>query len=157
MKRQDNPVEHSIDFIVDGRKIRTQGKSVVLRVDGKSICKYPGRERSSSEDGRDITVSTMRALLMVAMASFGNKNRFEIVNSLSKSPKTFSEVKEMLELSSPAVNHHLKKLAKELVIFKDTDGRYSLTTLGDMVLEYFSKLLKEMRDLQGIIETTCAN
>jgi DNA-binding transcriptional ArsR family regulator len=140
---------HLIDVIIDGRSLKTQGKDVILQVDGRSVYRSTApRSELRSNQIDDLKISVLKSFLEAADSSFGHIDRFRIVRSLSESPKAFSEIKRLFSLTSATADYHLKRLVDSLIIYKDESGRYALTLLGELILDYFSRFINEAENLQ---------
>jgi DNA-binding transcriptional ArsR family regulator len=135
---------HLVELIIDGKKIKTEANDLLLKIDNLSVYQFPNIKTNSSK----IQTISLKFLLRSANAAFGHDERFEIVRSLAEFPKTFSEIKEIFDMPSPTLNFHLKKMTKSWVVYKNRDGKYAMTLLGELLLNYFSKFLEEAAKLQ---------
>lgn len=149
---------HLIDIIIDGRRLKTQGEEIVLQVDGRSVYRSTTVLQQGLKSNKidDLKVSALRFFLEAAESSFGHMERFKIVRTLSESPRTFSEIKRLLSMTSATADYHLRKLVDSLILYKDESGRYALTILGELILDYFSKFIDEAESLQKTLEG-CGN
>jgi len=131
-----------IDVTIDGKKISSNGKKIELRINGKKVYSTVNSDDKSETSVKDLEWISINSLLKSSNSAFGHNDRFRIVKSLVKSPKSFTEIKTLLTTSSPTVNFHLKKLVDGMIAYKDENGKYALTLLGELLFEYFSKFLE---------------
>ncbi|MGD8565893.1 MAG: effector binding domain-containing protein [Candidatus Bathyarchaeota archaeon] len=82
-----------------------------------------------NESGEDIT------LILGAIA---NKRRLQILMSLFKGPKTFSELQKKSNLGKTALSHHLRTLLKSGVLNHIGKGHYALSIDGSEFLKTIS-------------------
>lgn len=68
----------------------------------------------------------------------GNVNRYHILESLMKGPKTVSDIVRDVKLSQPAVSQHLKALKSSNLVTDTRKGKEVLYTLD---VQYMTKLL----------------
>ena len=134
---------HKIDLIIDGKKIQSQGQDIKIKIDDKNIfdTRFPSNKEES--DLVDFPLETVKSFLKSSNSVFSHIDRYRLVTSLTESPKSFTEIKTMLNAKSPTTNFHLKTLINGMIIYKNENGRYALTILGESVLDYFSKFLEE--------------
>lgn len=71
---------------------------------------------------------------------FGHPSRLYIAKSLNESPKGFTQLKKLLNVTSPTLDYHLKSLIDGQAIVKMNKHKYMITVLGIMILDGFSKL-----------------
>lgn len=141
---------HWVELTIDGKTIKTEAKNLSLKIDDLSVYQFPNIKTKSGK----LQTASLGFFLRSAKAAFAHDERFEIIRSLTESPKTFSEIKKVFDTPSPTLNFHLKKLTKSWVVYKRKDGKYALTLLGELLLSYFSKFLDEAAKLQGIIDAS---
>jgi DNA-binding transcriptional ArsR family regulator len=144
-----------IEVIIDGKHLMSKGQRVDLRVDGKKVYSTENCLDTNFEIGTlDWTV--VEYFLKIASSAFGHVDRFRIMRCLAESPKSFSEIKELLKTQSPTVNFHLKTLSNEALILKNENGKYALALMGELILNYFSDFLKEASCLNDVlVQQTC--
>lgn len=138
---------HTIELTIDGKTIKTRAKDLLLKIDNLLVYKLP----EISVESEKLQTVALRSLLQSANAAFGHDERFNIIRNLAESPKTFSEIKEIFNMPSSTLDFHLKKLTKEWVVYKQNEGQYAMTLLGELLLDYFSKFLNEAAKLQESI------
>lgn len=137
-----------VDFIIDGKKITSKAQDIELRIDGVNVYSTSDRYHGNQHDVKDLEWRSIKSLLKTADSAFSHSTRFRIIKSLAEFPKRFTEIKNLLSTTSATTDFHLKTLNRGMIIFKDENGKYALTLLGELVLNYFSNFLKEARDLQ---------
>lgn len=137
-----------VDFIIDGKKITSKAQDIEIRIDGVKVYATSDRYHGNQHDTKDIEWRSIKSLLKTADSAFSHSDRFRIMKSLAEFPKTFTEIKNLLSRTSATADFHLKTLTRGMIIFKDENGKYALTLLGELVFNYFSNFLKEARDLQ---------
>ncbi|HUT82107.1 MAG TPA: GyrI-like domain-containing protein [Candidatus Bathyarchaeia archaeon] len=90
--------------------------------------------------------------LAEVLTAYANISRLQIISSLTKSNKEFSELKEITELSKTALAHHLEKLVKYGIIENTSRGKYEITsdglTIYQSIIETYigSKRRKELEN-----------
>lgn len=152
-----NKRKYIIDLLIDDRKMTTKASKIELKIDDKTLFKFDGsgQDREFKLEKIDLEKNfqafTMHSLSQAMNSAFGHPYRFRILMSLRSSPKSFTEVKKLLKVSSPTVDYHLDKLVKGWIVSKDEKERYSLTILGELMLEFFSQFLKEAEKLQEVL------
>lgn len=141
-----------VDVIIDGKKITSKGKRIELKIDGVKV--YSTRDSSDPDrpDVKDIQWTSIKYFLRASDSAFSHGDRFRIVKSLAELPKSFTEIKKQLSTTSATTNFHLKKLINGMIVYKDENNRYTLTLLGELVLDYFSRFLEEASLLQKAID-----
>ena len=147
-------MKHSrrVDVIIDGKKITSEGEEIELKINGVKF--YSTNDSYETKSNiRDLQWSSIKQFLKASDSAFSHSDRFHIVKFLSESPKSFTEIKKLLNTNSATTNFHLKKLIDGMIIYKNENNRYALTLLGELVLDYFSKFLEEAKLLQIAIET----
>lgn len=70
--------------------------------------------------------------------------RKEIILLIHQKPRTLTELKEHLELTSPVVIPELKKIEEKNLIHKEKE-KYHLTEEGEAITEHFLRLYKTLR------------
>jgi len=132
-----------VDVTIDGKKITSNGKKVELKIDGVRVYSTAHPSGTDKAEIKDLQWSSIRYLLKASDSAFSHEDRFRIVKSLVESPMSFTEIKKLLDTTSATANFHLKKLIAGMIAYKNENGRYALTLLGELVLDYFSKFLEE--------------
>lgn len=132
-----------IDVTIDGKKITSKGKKIELKVDGEKVYSTVNSADKLEPDVKNLEWISVNSLLKASNSAFGHNDRFNIVKSLVESPKSFTKIKKLLTTTSPTVNFHLKKLIDGMIVYKDENGNYTLTLLGELLFEYFSGFMKE--------------
>lgn len=138
----------TVDLIIDGKKITSKAQDIELKVDGVRVYPTSDRNRGDQVDTKDMEWRSVKSLLRTADSAFSHSDRFRITKSLAESPKSFTEIKSLLSKTSATTDFHLKTLVKGMITFKDENGKYALTIMGELVFSYFSTFLKDARDLQ---------
>lgn len=87
----------------------------------------------------DLKVLSAQTFLKATKAIFDHADRLRIAKIVADSPKSFLEIKRVLNISSSTTYSHLKALAKEAVIYKTEEGKYHITILGKFVLDSISR------------------
>lgn len=146
---KDSP--HKVELVLDGKVITTTGKRVVLKIDGNSVYDFDSFGGKIEFDLDEFEVSTIKFLLRAANSAFGHADRFQIITNCAEQPKTFSEIKKLLRLTSPTLDYHLKRLIESWVLYKNEQQNYALTLLGQLILGYFSDFIREARELKNQI------
>jgi len=141
-----------VDVIIDGKRITSEGKEIELKIDGVKVYSTGDPYDTKKSDIKDLQWTSIKYFLKASDSAFSHIDRFRIVKSLAESPKSFTEIKELLSTTSATANFHLKKLNDGMIVYKNENGRYALTLLGELVLDYFSKFLEEAVLLQKSIE-----
>jgi len=141
-----------VDVIIDGQKITSEGKEIEFRIDGLKVYSTEDFYNGEKSDIKDLRWTSIKYFLKASDSAFSHGDRFRIVMSLAESPKSFTEIKELLSATSATTNFHVKRLIDGMIVFKDENGRYALTLLGQLVLDYFSRFLEEANVLQKTIE-----
>lgn len=152
-----NKSNYRIDIIVDDKKLTIEGKEVELRIDGLPVYKLehfdwnrmfrPGKARPEDFQAFNVTY-----LLKAAKAIFGHPDRYRIVVSLKDSPKSFTEIQNLLNFTPPTLVFHLKKLLSGMIIGKMDKKKYALTIIGEALLDYFSEFLQKIQKIQRRID-----
>lgn len=126
----------------------SNGNEIELKVDGVKVYSTHdpcGRKKSDIEN---LQWASIKYFLKASDSAFSHSDRFLVVKSLIQSPKSFTQIKELLRTSSATTNFHLKKLIDGMIVYKDENGKYALTLLGELVFDYFSKFLEEANLLE---------
>ena len=139
------------DIVIDGKKITSEGKKIELKIDGVKVYSTDDPSNTNKANIEDLQWTSVKYFLKASDSAFSHSDRFRIVRSLVGSPKSFTEIKELLSTTSATANFHLKKLIDGMIVYKDGNGRYALTLLGELVLDYFSRFLEEANRLQKAI------
>lgn len=71
---------------------------------------------------------------------FSSKVRLDILEMLRKGEKRFSEIVNEVELSSPEVSRHLKRLQEANLIDKQVSGGYRLSLFGETAMRMTSNI-----------------
>ena len=79
-------------------------------------------------------------LLAETFQALGDTTRVQIVWALSRGELNVGELAQLLELSQPAVSHHLRTLRNLELVKVRRDGRASYYALDD---EHINRLLQE--------------
>lgn len=132
-----------VDILIDGRKFTSTGERIELKVDGSRVYSSVAHDKNNKIPVNDLGWASVKTLLKASDSAFGHVDRFRIVRLLAESSKSFTEIKEMLNATSPTANFHLKTLIDGMIAYKDENGRYALTLLGELILKYFSDFLVE--------------
>ncbi len=74
-------------------------------------------------------------LLAETFQALGDASRVQIVWSLSKGELCVSDIAELLEMSQPAVSHHLRTLRNLRLVRVRRDGRTAYYSLDDEHIE----------------------
>jgi len=141
---------HKVDIIIDGKKITSMGKKIQLKIDGMEVFSTVDSYNMKFHF-EDPKWTSIKYFIKASDSSFGHINRFRIVKSLSESPKSFTEIKQLLDTTSANANFHLKTLIDGTIVYKDENGKYALTLLGELILNYFSRFLAEANQLQKMM------
>jgi hypothetical protein len=140
-----------VDIIIDDKKITSKAKEIELRIDGMKVFSTVNTHNMGKNHIDNLQWTSVKSLLRASDSTFSHIDRFRIVKSLLESPKSFTEVKQLLNTTSATANFHLKTLINGTIVYKE-DGRYALTLLGELVLDYFSRFLQEADRLQNMID-----
>jgi ArsR family transcriptional regulator len=77
--------------------------------------------------------------------ALANDSRFKILQSISSNPKiSCTEVIKALDITQPAVSHHLKILNDAGLIEINRKGQYGLCSLNNAVLEDYLKSIQKI-------------
>lgn len=79
-------------------------------------------------------------LLADTFQALGDASRIRIVWVLSKGERSVGDLAELLDMSQPAVSHHLRTLRNMRLVRVRKDGRTSFYSLDDL---HINKLLHE--------------
>jgi DNA-binding transcriptional ArsR family regulator len=79
-------------------------------------------------------------LLASTFQALGDTSRVQIVWALSKGEHSVGDIAELLEMSQPAVSHHLRMLRNMRLVRVRRDGRTSFYSLDD---HHITGLLQE--------------
>ena len=132
-----------VDIIIDGKKITSKGKKIELKIDGRKVYSTDNPHNTNKSVIEDLPWASVESFLKASDSAFSHVDRFRIAKSLVESPKKFTEIKKSLDTTSATTNFHLKTLINGIIVYKDENGRYALTLLGELVLDYFSRFLEE--------------
>jgi predicted transcriptional regulator len=64
--------------------------------------------------------------------------RLETLRILNREPQRLTDISKVLDLTSAEISRHLGRLSKAQLITKNGEGRYSLTSFGDVILSEIS-------------------
>ena len=142
-----------VEAIIDGKRITSEGQKIELKIDGMEVYSTDKSYATNKFSIEDLQWTSIKTFLKASDSAFSHIGRFRTVKSLATAPKSFTEIKELLSATSATTNFHIKKLIDGMIIYKDKNGKYALTTLGELVLNYFSKFLEEATLLQEYIES----
>jgi hypothetical protein len=138
---------HLTKLIIDGKTSEIMGKTIILEIDGRQVF-----DSQKFEEFKGVSphhdISDVRTLLKAAEAAFGNSNRFQILVSCAEKAEGFSAIKRTLNIPAPTLNYHIKYLLEAWLLYKNDQGLYSSTLLGNLILEYFSDFLSAANALQ---------
>jgi ArsR family transcriptional regulator len=77
--------------------------------------------------------------------ALANDSRFKILQSISSNPKiSCTEVIKSLDITQPAVSHHLKILNDSGLIEINRKGQYGLCSLDNTVIEDYVNSLQKL-------------
>jgi len=76
----------------------------------------------------------------------GNENRYRILESIMKGPKTVGEIAFQVKLPQPAVSQNLKVLKSSSLVKDIRKGKEVFYSIN---VSYMTKLLKKMADNVG--------
>ncbi len=79
---------------------------------------------------------------LLSLIAFSEKRR-EILSLVQKGPKTLQEIKDHLEVTSPEILPHIKKLETNCLICKE-NRKYILTDIGEIVTSSFDQLVRTL-------------
>lgn len=79
-------------------------------------------------------------LLAETFQALGDSSRIQIVWVLSKGERSVGDVAQLLQMSQPAVSHHLRTLRNLRLVQVRREGRTSFYSLDD---EHIERLLSE--------------
>lgn len=71
----------------------------------------------------------------------GNENRYRILESLMKGPKSVGDIAKAVALSQPAVSQHLKVLKSANLVSDERQGQEVLYSIN---VSYMASLLKQL-------------
>jgi len=91
---------------------------------------------------RSEALKSKRTFLLLAetFQALGDSSRVQIVWALSKGTLCVKEISELLEMSQPAVSHHLRTLRNLKLVRVRREGRTSHYSLDD---DHIDSLLRE--------------
>lgn len=100
-----------------------------------SLNRYPAGRRAEA-------LKSKRTFLLLAetFQALGDSSRVQIVWALSKGSLCVNEIAELLEMSQPAISHHLRTLRNLKLVRVRKEGRVSHYSLDD---EHIEALLHE--------------
>jgi hypothetical protein len=139
---------HKVDVIIDDKRIATNGERVELKIDGVKVFSQSNPSENSKSDTKNLQWTSVKFFLKASDSAFSHSERFRILKYLTESPRSFTEIKELLGATSATADFHIKKLVDGMIVYKNDNDRYALTLLGELVLDYFSRFLKEASRLQ---------
>ena len=147
---------HRVDLIIDGKRMTIEGKQVELMVDKVPVYELQWFDLEKIlEEGKQspetLESFNVRYLLKAVKALFGHPDRYKIVLRLKNSPKSFTEIQKQLEFKPPTLDYHLKKLVNGMIVGKNEKGNYTLTLIGETLLDYFTEYLHKLRKVQSVI------
>ena len=87
------------------------------------------------------TISAHTETLVAFFKALADPNRLKIVGLLARQPHTVEQLAALLEIGSPTVSHHLRKLAKVGLVEAKAEGYYSVYSLRPEVLQEQAKML----------------
>ena len=89
-------------------------------------------------------------LLAETFQALGDSSRVQIVWSLAQGELCVGEIAELLEMSQPAISHHLRTLRNLKLVRVRKDGRTSYYALDD---EHIERLLREgIKHVEDLLE-----
>jgi len=130
------------------RKRESDLRVHVIKQDVHLVFISPYFKKETYRLARKYHIDLVPTWLLAKLAS----ETIHILKSLAESPKSFTEIKELLDTTSATTNFHLKTLIKGTIVYKDENGRYALTLLGELLLDYFSRFLEEANRLHRAID-----
>ena len=87
-------------------------------------------------------------LLAQTFQALGDPSRVRIVWALSKGERSVSALVELLEMSQPAVSHHLRTLRNLRLVRVRKEGRASVYTLDDDHIDHLLRAgIEHVEDL----------
>ena len=95
---------------------------------------------------------THTATLVAFFKALADTNRLKIVGLLAQQPYTVEQLAALLEVGSPTVSHHLRKLAGVGLVEAKAEGYYSVYSLRPEVLHEQAKVLLGDESLGGLAE-----
>lgn len=101
---------------------------------------------SLSKDFHSLKSRKTFLLLAETFQALGDTSRVQIVWALSKGERCVGDIAILLDMSQPAVSHHLRTLRNLKLVKVRKDGRTSFYSLDD---EHIEALLKEGLDHVG--------
>lgn len=150
-------VKHKISLLVDKKEIATEGREVELKVDNLPVYRledvnWERRFRGQKVEIEDFEAFYVTFLLKAANSIFGHPDRYKLARTLMISSRSFTDLQNLFKMTAPTLDFHLKKLVSGLVVEQNESKKYSLTIIGEMLLEYFSQSLQEARNILSSIE-----
>jgi DNA-binding transcriptional ArsR family regulator len=130
----------------------SRGKVIGLKIDGIKVYSTDDSRSKADFKVEDVEWEGLESFLVASVSAFGHIHRFRIVKFLAESPKSFTEIRKLLEATPPTTNFHLKALVDGTIVFKDENGKYALTLMGELILDYFTCFLKEANRLRNGLE-----
>ena len=73
-------------------------------------------------------------------AELASENRLGILHALKEKPLKFTALASKIKATSPEASRQIHRLTSAELIFKDVEGNYSLTSLGELVMSSVSTL-----------------
>lgn len=119
-----------------------------MKIDGIRVFSTNDRFCGKEQAANDVEWRSIKSLLKTANSAFSHSDRYQIVRSLAETAKSFTDVKSLLGTSPATTNFHLKTLTRGMIVYKDENGKYALTLMGELVLGFFSNFLEEALKLQ---------
>lgn len=106
----------------------------------KRMLKYSLNQLSSKD--RSLALKSKKPFLLLAetFQALGDSSRVQIVWALSKGELCVGDLAELLEMSQPAISHHLRTLRNLKLVRVRREGRTSHYSLDD---QHIDRLLKE--------------
>ena len=95
---------------------------------------------------------TRTATLVAFFKVLAETNRLKIVGLLAHQPYTVEQLAALLEVGSPTVSHHLRKLAAVGLVEAKAEGYYSVYSLRPEVLHEQAKVLLGDEGFSGLVE-----
>ncbi len=80
----------------------------------------------------------------------GNEARYRIIQSLSKGPKTVTELVKAVKMSQPAISQHLKTLKSYSIVESKRDGKeiyYQINS--EYTLKLLASLVNDIKKTKG--------
>lgn len=100
-----------------------------------SLNQYSAAKRSEALKSKRVFL-----LLAETFQALGDSSRVQIVWALSKGELCVNEISDLLEMSQPAVSHHLRTLRNLKLVHVRREGRVSHYSLDD---DHIDSLLRE--------------